>query len=520
MSQQRLTMRQIREVLRLKNSLGFSDRQIAKMLQISKTTVSTYLSHAKVAGISWPIDESLSDSSVYQKLFPSEAPSVSTSRKPLPDFHWIHLEKKKKGVTLLLLWEEYRVDHPDGYSYTQFWEYYRQWSRTLNLSMRQDHRAGEKLFIDYSGDRILITDPKTGEQREAELFVSVLGASSYTYAEASSSQTLPDWTASHVRAFEYFGGAPELLIPDNLKSGVNKPCRYEPLINATYQEMAAYYGCAVIPARVRKPKDKAKVEGGVLLVQRWILAVLRHQIFYSLHEANAAIFELLKKLNSKKMQKIKKSRRELFEALDQPVLKPLPLEPYRFTEFKTARVNIDYHIEVDEHYYSVPCTFSGKLVEARFSGSFIEIFFDGKRIASHPRSHASHRHSTTKEHMPKSHQRYVEWTPSRILHWGESIDPSFKQLFESILKSRPHPEQGYRACLGIIRLEKNHGKERLILAVKKAIFLRSYSYQTVKRILKNRLESVGVPEEESSLLQIPHENLRGKTYYGGNHDAP
>lgn len=328
MAQQRLTMRQIKEILRLRHDLGLSNRRIAKALKLSKTTVSNYLSRAKAAGFTWPVDENLSDSDIYKRIFALTSDYSNRPKKALPDCPSIHLELKKKGVTLRLLWEEYLEVHPDGYSYTQFCHYYKQWAKTLRLSMRQNHVAGEKMFVDYSGTGIDIIDPKTGEVKTAELFVAVLGASGYTYAEASWSQKSSCWIHSHINAFEYFDGVSQILVPDNLKSGVTKPCRYEPDINLTYQDMVTHYGAVVIPARSKKPKDKAKAENGVLLAQRWILAALRNRKFFSVGEANEAIWELLEKLNNKPMQKIKKSRKELYLTIEKSALKPLP--PYKY----------------------------------------------------------------------------------------------------------------------------------------------------------------------------------------------
>lgn len=514
MSQERLTMRSFQEVLRLKFELGHSNGTIAKILGISKTTVSTYLSRAKKAGVAYPLGPEISHSAVFAKLFAPEPSSVPLS-KPLPDFALIHLELKRKGVTLLLLWDEYRAVHPDGYAYTQFCHYYKQWKGKLRLSMRQDHKAGEKMFVDYSGGKLEIIDPQTGEIKEAEMFVAVLGASGYTFAEASLSQDSPSWIASHIRAFEFFGGITEILVPDNLKSGVTKPCRYEPLINQSYHDMARHYGAVVIPARVQKPKDKAKAEIGVCLVTRWILAVLRNRRFFSLAEANEAISGLLVKLNGRSMQKIKKSRKELFETIDCPALKPLLASAYTFAEFAVVRVNIDYHIEVDEHYYSVPYALQGKQVEVRLAETTVEVFFDGKRVASHRRSHHKYAPTTLPEHMPEAHKRYAEWTPSRLINWGASLCPEAGQLFEAIMKGRPHPEQGFRSCLGIVGLEKKYGKDRLTLACRRALVLRAYSYQTLKKMLENKVENTPVPQMDLPLLSEPHENLRGASYFTG-----
>jgi len=517
MAQRRLPMRKIKEVLRLKYNLQLSNRQIARSLNLSPSSVADYLSLAQAAGLNWPLDESLGDGELYQRLFPAKS-AAAVHTRVLPDCPAIHLEMKKKGVTLTLLWEEYRQIYPEGLGYSQFCHYYRQWAKRLRLSMRQTHKAGEKGFIDYSGATLPIADPKTGELRQAQLFIFVLGASNYTYVEATPSQQLPCWMNSHIHAFEYFGGVPKILVPDNLKSGVTLPCRFEPEINRSYQDMATHYGTAVIPARIRKPKDKAKAEGGVLLVQRWILAALRHQTFYSIAQANAAIRSLLFKFNHKPMQKLKSSRHELFVQIDKPALLPLPDKRYQFAEFKYCRVNIDYHVEIDHHYYSVPYQLVGQKIEARFTSEIIELFYQGKRVASHLRAYQPHRHTTLTEHMPKAHQRYAQWTPSRIIHWAATQGQAVAQLCEKILKTRPHPEQGFRSCLGLIRLGQRYSPQRLNQACKRALSLKTHSYKSVENILKSKLEQTPLPDEEIPLPHRQHENLRGNHYYGENND--
>lgn len=537
MSQERLSMRKISEVLRLAHDAKLSNGQIAGSLSISKSTVAAYLALAKGAGVVWPLAEGQQE--VLEKQFSERDPCGL--RRPLPEMATIHLEMKKPGVTLQLLWEEYRVVHPEGYHYTQFCHYYREWERHLGVTMRQNHVAGEKMFVDYSGNKFQVVDSTSGEIREAELFVAVLGASSYTYAEASWTQTLPDWIVSHIHAFEYFGGVSAIVVPDCLKSGVTKACRYEPDINPTYHALCAHYGCAVIPARPYKPRDKAKVECGVLFAQRWILAVLRHRTFFSLAELNQAIREALEKLNNRPMQKIKKSRREIYQEIEQAALKPLPVDRYVLMEFKNCRVNIDYHIEVEEHYYSVPYTLVGEVVEARYNQTTVEVFYQGRRVASHLRSFVPHQPTTVTEHMPRSHQKHAEWTPSRLIHWGNTLGQEVGTLFEEIMKTRPHPEQGFRSCLGIMRLAKIHGNDRLSKACERALSLRSYSYRTVKNILAHKLEAADSPLPEKR-SDIRHEHLRGASYYqpeeetaslngpqstisfetiseGGNHDA-
>jgi transposase len=433
--------------------------------------------------------------------------------RPVPDWTYIHRELRRKGVTLMLLWQEYKQIFPDGYQYSRFCDLYSHWAGKLDPVMRQEHRAGEKTFIDYAGQTVSVYDRACGEPKQAQIFVAALGASSYTYAEATWTQTLPDWIGSHVRAFYFFEGVSKILVPDNLKSGINKACFYEPEINPTYLDMARYYGTAVIPARKRKPKDKAKAEAAVLLAERWILARLRNRQFFSLHQLNEAIAELLEELNSKGFQKIPGSRRSLFETIERPALMPLPTAAYQFAEWKKARVNIDYHIEVDRHYYSVPYQLIHKQVEVRFTSAIVECFYKSNRVASHIRSHQPGRHTTLKEHMPESHRKWLEWTPQRFINWAAKIGPETKTLIEKILVSRPHPQQGFRSCLGILRLSKSFGEERVEAACKRALVIGGTSYRSVESILKHNLDTqadCGQPDDQGS---VDHGNIRGSSYY-------
>lgn len=513
MAGRRLSMRRTREILRQKWALGRSHREVARSLGVSTGAISTVVARAKEAGLSWEAIEGLGEVELERQLY-GGAPGESSAR-PLPDWSEIHTELGRKGVTLQLLHLEYLDRHPGGYAYTQFCGYYRRWRGQQKRSMRQVHRSGEKLFTDYSGKKPQVVDPKTGEVREVELFVAVLGASSFTFAEATESQRSADFIGSHVRAFEYFGGVAELLVPDQLKSGVTKACRYEPQLQRTFEEMAEHYGIAAMPARPRKPKDKAKAEVGVQVVQRWILAVLRHETFFSLAALNARIRTLLDQLNDRPMRAYRASRRELFERLDRPALRPLPPQPFVFAEWKHAKVNIDYHAELDGHYYSAPHALVGEAVELRFTAATVEILFRGQRVASHPRSHKRGHHTTAPSHMPKSHQKHMAWTPSRLIHWGESVGEATGALVAAILAERPHPEQGYRSCLGILRLAKRYGDDRLEAACARALRVRARSYRHVESILKNGLDRVG-PAEARTAPQpsLPlHENVRGSAYY-------
>jgi transposase len=505
-------MRKIRETLRLHFDCGLGQRPIARCLDISRTTVGDYLRRAEAAGLGWPLPASLTDQQLYHQLFPPMIP-VSATGRTVPNCASLHTELKRKGVTLMLLWEEYLAEHPQGYRYSQFCELYRQWARKLKLSMRQIHKAGEKLFVDYAGQTLPIVNPHTGEITESQIFVAVLGASSYTFAEATLSQNLSDWLGSHTRAFAFYGGVPELVIPDNLKSAVSKPCRYEPDLNPSYQDLAEHYGTAVIPARVRKPKDKAKAEVGVQVVERWILARLRNQTFFSLAEANAAIRRLLSDLNGRPFKKLPGCRKEAFETLDRPALKPLPAEAYTFSQWKKVRVGIDYHVEIDSHYYSVPYQLRGQQLDARITAGSIECFVQRKRVASHPRSFQKGRHSTVAAHMPKGHQDYADWTPERLIRWAEKTGPRTASLTEAILASRQHAQQAFRSAMGLMRLAKVYTPQRLEAACDLALDGGATNYKSVKSILSTGLDQQ--PRQQTLPISDPiaHDNIRGGHYY-------
>jgi transposase len=509
---ERLSMRTIKEVLRLKWEKKFSNKQIAQSCNIARSTIREYLERAQSAGLSWPLTPDLDDGSLEALLFPP-ALNNAPEKRGLPEMEYLRKELNRKGVTLYLLWLEYRAANPDGYQYSQFCLLYRQWTGKLDVCLRQTHRAGEKLFVDYAGQMIPVTDPVSGQIQEAYLFIAALGASSYTFAWASFSQDLPSWVEAHIRAFNFFGGVPEILVPDNLKSGVNKPCYYEPDINPTYHDLAEHYGSVVIPARVAKPKDKAKVESAVFVAERWILAALRNHTFFSIAELNRAIAEKLQDMNSRKFQKMDGTRRSLYETIDRPALKPLPSSPYEYAEWKKARVNIDYHIEIDGHYYSVPYQLVKEQVEVRFTATTIEALFKNRRVATHPRSYQRGAHTTLSEHMPKAHQKYLEWTPSRILDWAGKNGPNTRDLASCIMENRKHPEQGFRSCLGIMRLAKRYSSERVEAACGRALFLKAYSYKSVESILKTNLDKQVLPESSSPEKPIIHYNIRGREYY-------
>jgi transposase len=503
-------MRKIREALRLK-AAGLTRRQIALSLGVGRTTVSDYLERAARAGFTWPLPGDLDDVVLEQRLF-SSASKGHTKARPQPDWAYIHRELRKRSVTLMLLWEEYRAVHPDGYGYSQFCERYRQWKGRLSPTMRQTHAAGERMFVDYAGQTIEIVDGLSGEVHEAQLFVAVLGASSYTYADATLTQSLPDWCGSHERAFTFFGGAAAQVVSDNLKSGIAKACFYEPVVNRTYADLAAHYSTAVVPARPYKPRDKAKVEVGVLLAERWIIAKLRNRRFFSLAELNVAIRDCVTALNNRVTKHLGASRRELFEQLDRPALKPLPQEPHPYAEWQQRRVGLDYHIEVEKHYYSVPHRLLREKVWARLTARTVEVFHRGKRVAAHLRSSSNRRHTTVREHMPSAHRRYADWTPERLRRQAGEVGPGTSALVDIILRERRHPEQGFRTCIGILRLAKSHGRGRLEAACARALEIGARSYTSVNSILKNNLDR-RQPEPATDGPAIVHPNIRGATYF-------
>jgi len=488
MPRERLSMRKIREVLRLRFEHGLSHRAIGRSCGIGLTTAREYIVRAKAAGLSWPLPEEMDDGALERVLFPAPLKPGEAARA-LPPWSVAHRELRKTGVTLQLLWQEYRALCPEGYGYSRYCELYRAWAKTLDVTMRFEHKAGETLYVDYAGPTMEVVNPQTGEVIQAHIFVAAQGASNYTYAEATWSEDLRDWIGAHVRALEYFGGANAIVVPDNTKAAVTSPHRYEPDLNRTYADWAQHYGCAVIPARSLKARDKAKVEAAVLGVERWLMAPLRNRTFFSLAELNRALRERLEAYNNRPFQKLEGSRKSLFAELDQPALRPLPQIRYEFAQWKQATVHIDYHVEVDKHRYSVPYQLVHKKVDVRSTQNTIEIFFQGKRVASHRRSPHTGRFTTQKEHMPKSHRQYAEWTPERLIRWASKSGEHTATLIERILASRPHPQQGFRSCLGIMRLGKRYGQDRLEAACKRALAINALSYKSIESILNKGLDN-------------------------------
>lgn len=505
-------MRNIREILRLKHENNLSNRQIAKSIGCSKDAVSIIVGRAQAMGLSWPISDDLNDARLEEIIYPSIQPK---SIRPEPDWNYIHREMKRKHVTLTILWHEYKQDHPDGLMYSHFCEKYRQWLKVSQVIMPQHHKAGEKLFVDWAGDTVDIIDRQTGEVCKAYLFVAALGASSYAFAEAFISQDLPAWILAHVHCLRYLKGAPEILVPDNLKTGVNKPCFFEPDLNRSYQEMATHYGTAIVPARVRKPKDKAKVENAVLNVERFILAALRNQKFFSLFELNEAIRIKLHEFNNKPFQKMEGSRYSHYLEIDRPALRSLPKTDYELAEWKTATLHVDYHVEYNGNLYSAPYQYVGQKVDIRATSSTIEIFHKGVRIAGHPRTYSKKRNYVTNpEHVPAKHRYLMQWNPERFIRWAAQTGPYTGQLVEKLLESKVHVEQGYRACLGILRLAKNYPVERVEKAAKRALDSRAVSYYSVKSILEKGLDKLE-PLDNVRNFPLHHANIRGAQYYNG-----
>ena len=515
MPKERLTMRKIREVLRLRFNFKLSYNKIAQSCQMGRSTVGDYIQRFEKSQLTWPLPDDIDDSQLEQLLFLKPQPDTSCTRprRPAADWAYIHKELRRKAVTLMLLWQEYKEQHPDGLQYSQFCQRYRNWAQRVDPVMRIEHRAGQNTFVDYAGMTMAVFDPDTDSTREAQIFVAALGASSYSYAEATWSQSLSDWIGSHVRCFEFFGGVTEAVVPDNLKTGVTKANHYEPDINPTYLDFARHYGTVILPTRTHAPRDKAKVETAVQVVERWILARLRNHKFCGLHELNQTIARLLVELNNKPFQKLPGSRRSMYESLERPALKPLPAKRYQFAEWKKATVNIDYHIEVERHYYSVPHQLIKQKIDVRMSENTIECFCRNKQVAAHRRSHKKGRHTTVKEHMPKAHQKWAQWNPDRFIRWALKIGPDTARLIEAVIGSRAVPQQGYRSCLGILRLAERFGDQRLEAASKRALAIGATSYKSIESILKHHLDAQPVLPPEEAAIAIEHGNIRGARYY-------
>ncbi len=514
MAKERLSMTKVIEILRLRIGEKRSLREVARSLKCSPSKVHDVVVRFNVLKLSWPLDSSIDEAELESLIYKKVVRPEKTKCKP--DLAYIYKELRRKGVTLYLLWQEYKESHPeDGYQYSHYCGLYREYQKKLSPEMRHSYKGGDKVLVDWSGDGINITDRETGEVWEAPLFVGTLGASAYSYVTAKSDKTSRNWIACHCEMYEFFGGVPAATVPDNERTGVTKSCLYEPDLNATYHHMARHYDTTMLPTRPYSPKDKAIVENAVLIAQRWILAALRNHTFFSLEQANEAIAEKLVDYNAREMKLVGVSRMALFSQLDKPALQPLPARRYEFTQWSEPKVHIDYHVLVDKHYYSVPYQFVGEKVSASRARSTVEIFFKGKRIAVHKRLYQSKNPSTQKEHMPSHHKEYSEWSPDRFINWAQKTGPCTKQVIESNLNGRRYPEQAYKSCLGILRLEKQYGDDRLESACKRALFIRSTSYKSIHSILENGLDKKPLPSTDMTqqTLMPLHGNIRGPENY-------
>ncbi|MDN3626167.1 IS21 family transposase [Methylobacterium isbiliense] len=503
-------MRQIRQMLRLARD-GVSAREIGRTLRIARSTVQDNLGRAAAAGLTWPLGPEITDAVLEERLFARAGVKQGARRRVEPDWPSLAREMRRPGVNLMVLWEEYRDAHPGGYGYSRFCDLFREFERRLTPVMRQHHAAGDKVFVDYSGKKVPVVDPSTGVVREAEIFVAVLGASSLTYAEATWSQALPDWIGAHVRLFRFLGGVPRLVVPDNLKSGIHKASFYDPELNRSYGMMAHHYGVGILPARPRKPRDKAKVEAGVRFAQTYILGRLRRLTFFSLAECNAAIATMVERINAHLMRRLGTSRRALFEAVERPALRPLPAGEYEFAEWRLARVNLDYHVEASGFLYSVPHGLIREQVDLRLTTRTVEVFHRGQRVAAHERRYGGSRHGTDPDHMPSAHRRYAEWTPERFRRWARAFGPETEGLVIAMLHHRPHPEQGFRTCLGVLRLFRGLDPARVEAVSARAVAVGALTYKSIASILANNLDRA--PRPSGSAPVIDHPNLRGPRYF-------
>lgn len=514
MSRKRTELRRIREILRLHHELEYSDREIARAFKMSHSTVSKIHAAVSAAGYTWPLPDEVDNNMLERICYPQRTHRKTS--QPQPDWNGVWKQMQRKGMTLRLQWMRYKDRHPDGYQYSQFCEHYNRWCRKKNVSMHQEHRAGVNTEVDYAGSTLPLTDPATGVVKQVPVFVSALGVSGLLYSEATLTMQLPDWIGSHMRMFEYYGGATEIVTPDNPKTGVKRPCRYDPDIQRTYENMVRHYGAVVMPARVRKPKDKPRAERGVQEVLRWIIVILQEREFFSLEEMNEAIHEELEKINSKPFSVREGSRRSVFEELDKPLLKPLPSERFTFEEWKEVKVHLDYHVQIDYNKYSVPYVLAGEYLTARITSTTVELFNGEKRVASHMRQLTGrYRFSTHMNHMPEKHVKHLKMTPEKIMSWADRIGSHASQMADAILKRREHPAQGYRAILGIMTLSKKYGVERLNKACGMALRVNSLRLRDVKLILQKELDLSLFDEVEEEDEPIMHRNIRGEEFYAG-----
>ncbi|HQO04196.1 MAG TPA: IS21 family transposase [Spirochaetota bacterium] len=515
MAQRRISLKRVREALRLHHECKLSLRKTAQALSISRPVLSGYLEQCHSLGITYEKARQISDDELHAYLFSSSRkdPRLEYLVSAFPHYA---KELSKVGVTRQLLWEEYVRDIAEGYSYSQFCYHFQKWNDSQELYMRIEHTAGDKLYVDYAGKKIDIVDPSTGEIRSAEIFVAALGASKLIYAEAVWTQQKHDFIAAQVHTLTYIGGVPRAIVPDCLKSAITKGHRYEPDINPEYQDFASHYGTTILAARPYRPQDKAVVEGAVKIVYQRIYAPLRSRIFHSIEELNRAIREQLEVLNNRTLQVYGISRWELFREIEKEALGPLPVEKYTIRHFKKLKVQFNYHVYLSEdvHYYSVPYRHRGKHVEVRYTATIVELYLNNSRIATHTRNYKKYSYTTNKDHMPSGHAFVDDWSAEKFIRWAQNTGVHAAEVIERILNEKEHPEQGYKICLGILNLGKEHGKERLNDACRRALHFDSLSFKMIKNILQHGLENIQDENTSGGQLEMfPHENIRGPEYY-------
>jgi len=507
MPQPRMDIRMIKDIIRLKYVAKLSYQDIALSLAISKGAVTKYLSLAGAAQLDWNAVADMDEASLERRLLGRD---VAALRVVEADFGLVHIELRRKGVTLALLWQEYRAAHVGQrtWAYTQFCEHYKSFAKTLKRSMRQVRRAGEKLYIDFAGPTLALSDGT-----RAQVFVSAMGASSYTFACATADQSMRSWLRSMARALTFYGGCPQLIVPDNPRSLVAIACRYEPKLNETVRDFARHYNVSILPARPFLPQDKASAESAVQVVTRWILARLRHTVLADVHAADKAIAALLPSLNNRNFQKLDGSRASHFAMLDSPALMALPAQAWEWATFKPVKAHIDYHVEVHFHRYSVPHSLVGLDLEARITDALVEVLHRGRMVACHARSAKRGGFTTLDEHMPASHRAHKEWTPERLIHWGASIGTNTGHLVSQLLNLHRHPEHGYRSCLGLLSLTKKYGSPRVEVACTMSLELGVARYTGVRDILRNKRDLVPPVTVEPDWVAPDHDNVRGAANY-------
>ena len=512
MPMRRISMNKVREIIRLYEECNLSQRSIARVLSISRPIVHEYIQKIRSSGLDYTATQKLEDDALLEIIEGSGKAQSERYQVIRQKFEYFVKELKRTGVTLERLWQEYRDEHPDGFGYSQFCYHFQVWRNASELTMHIDHKVGDKSFVDFAGKRLEIVNRNTGEITDAEVFVSILGASQYTYVEAVATQQKHDWISANQNAFHYFGGVPRAVVPDCLKAAVSKANPYEPDINPEYEDFSRHFQTVILPARPVHPKDKGLVENAVKIVYTRIYAALRNRIFYSLQELNLAIAEGLERHNSKPMQRLNVSRKQLFFETEKSALMPLPVEKYEFKNFKTLKAQFNYHVYLsdDKHYYSVPYRYRGSQVKLVYTHSVVEIFCKNKRIAFHKRDLRPGGYTTHPDHMPSHHKFVSGWNPQRFIHWARNTGEHVEVVVSHVLESRKHPEQAYRVCMGILSLARQYDRQRLDKACKRAISFELYTYKGIKNILEKKLEDYQL----DSFEPLPsHPNIRGNEYY-------